>query len=888
MKLHFHCLFLIFSATVQATTVQEIKDLKESGFSEGQILELVIKEKNYEVSDLIDLKNLGFSPDFIIKLRNKALATTPKLESSAESEISAVTLKLEVSNKKLSDLEKCLSSVGRTFKILESKTYQSAGLWSDLGSLYKRNGYDQSLEAPARDSERFQRLLSESISGLSDDIGISQNDFFSLIDTWVELKKSAMEVDAISEAARSDAYKRSDNRPSSSISSQLHSEKLSLKRHEQTFESKKATIIEKIKSAITREEQKVEELKILNTNGPYEETIDGIKYKGTWKGSKDHGKRVSFFENGSKEGEDNWIEGIKVGKEIRWFLNGSKKYEVTRDSKGNKLGVEKSWHENGELKFQSSWTDGGLKDGEEKYFYDNGEIKLLTNWELGSLLNKKEFSIEGELTAEFKRENLYSIKSNQKVEGLEIFEEFNFNHLDQTASFSFFDENSEHTHSVNLLASEENCSAHPLHAGHFQLKSKSKTFFLIPHGEYVISNEGISYEGNFRDGVPVGVHIFSNDNNTESRINFAESVDSGELVGELNGTINGNVFEGTITFSEIPTYTGKVYAQDWPQVFFFENNEMLKIIIGDEHDPQKIVTRSNSPREFSVEDFYENGKPKGKINFKDGLLNGTCELFKPDGTKILEANFESGARNGTTRIYHSNGKLSCEINYEGGTIKDKVSAFYEDGQSYNPKSGFLSTKYSLKYSKDSVWRVGTFSKGIPSKKQSELNREGQEIQSFEYVKASTNDYGIFEMRFDPENKDYPSLKDYDNFAKTDFYRIKTSYRQDFRNLNSIFENLNFLKTIHRKLESLELDIEFVDNWAEKKFSSFEPPITSGPHRETLTYTVREGDTLFTIANKFNTTMALIRSENPYVAFDDGLKVGQQLRIVHSPFSSNID
>ena len=231
--------------------------------------------------------------------------------------------------------------------------------------------------------------------------------------------------------------------------------------------------------------------------------------------------------------------------------------------------------------------------------------------------------------------------------------------------------------------------------------------------------------------------------------------------------------------SRKPRHSRKVSPEKSPETFFFEKNERVKIMFGNGSKPSKVVTRNDNPAKFSVEDFYENGKLKVKLNFSNGYLEGVCELYRQDGTKFIQAEYDKGLRQGLTKIFHSNGNVSCEITYEDGEIKDKVSAFYEDGESYNPKSGFLSTKYSLKYSKDSIWRTGVFSKGIPSGKQLELNRAGEELQVFENIKSmglNNHYYGILKPVLSLRAINCRALEITINFKKA----ISTGYRPTTR------------------------------------------------------------------------------------------------------------
>ena len=69
MKHRIFISLLVFVNSLHSTPVEELIELKEAGFNDGEILELVKKESAYKATDLITLKNSGFSKGFILDLR---------------------------------------------------------------------------------------------------------------------------------------------------------------------------------------------------------------------------------------------------------------------------------------------------------------------------------------------------------------------------------------------------------------------------------------------------------------------------------------------------------------------------------------------------------------------------------------------------------------------------------------------------------------------------------------------------------------------------------------------------------------------------------------------------------------------------------------------------
>ena len=119
-------------------------------------------------------------------------------------------------------------------------------------------------------------------------------------------------------------------------------------------------------------------------NGKVFQMVDSIKVPlGKMKDGKKEGKWMVWYDNGTKQEEQNYKDGKKNGLSTLWFENGQKSYEGTfKDGKRDGLFTE--WYENGQKE-----EEGRYKDGE--YFLsntwnENGEIiikdgnGLYTSW----------------------------------------------------------------------------------------------------------------------------------------------------------------------------------------------------------------------------------------------------------------------------------------------------------------------------------------------------------------------------------------------------------------------------------------------------------------------------------------------------------------------------
>ena len=143
-------------------------------------------------------------------------------------------------------------------------------------------------------------------------------------------------------------------------------------------------------------------------------------------------------------------------------------------------------------------------------------------------------------------------------------------------------------------------------------------------------------------------------------------------------------------------------------------------------------------------------------------------MYDLNGKHLISSSYFHGIRDGLTVLYFDSGQKACKINYRSGVIEGKVQGYYEDGTEYNPKGGFLTTTYKLKYNKDSIWRLGEFRKNTPSGKQVQYANDGSvqhEIAKAKDLSHTGNYYyGIFQSNIDPNSKERRSIRSYKKYA----------------------------------------------------------------------------------------------------------------------------
>lgn len=72
----------------------------------------------------------------------------------------------------------------------------------------------------------------------------------------------------------------------------------------------------------------------------------------------------------------------------------------------------------------------------------------------------------------------------------------------------------------------------------------------------------------------------------------------------------------------------------------------------------------------SINEDYENGKPKVRAETKDGLKDGKYREYYEDGSLKVKGNYSEGKKEGRWRFYDETGKLLRKENYRDGTLRE--------------------------------------------------------------------------------------------------------------------------------------------------------------------------------------------------------------------------
>tara|TARA_B100000929_G_C15355557_1_gene369115 strand:- start:110 stop:712 length:603 start_codon:yes stop_codon:yes gene_type:complete len=116
----------------------------------------------------------------------------------------------------------------------------------------------------------------------------------------------------------------------------------------------------------------------------FKDSYGQYQSKGKLKNGKEDGIWTTWFENGFKESEFNYIDGKSNGKGYWWWENGKMK------SEGNFLDDEfdgkiTTWWENGQMKSEQYFKNG-VEDGRHTFWYINGQIKQYVDFKDGKCI----------------------------------------------------------------------------------------------------------------------------------------------------------------------------------------------------------------------------------------------------------------------------------------------------------------------------------------------------------------------------------------------------------------------------------------------------------------------------------------------------------------------
>jgi antitoxin component YwqK of YwqJK toxin-antitoxin module len=126
-------------------------------------------------------------------------------------------------------------------------------------------------------------------------------------------------------------------------------------------------------------------------------------------------------------------------------------------------------------------------------------------------------------------------------------------------------------------------------------------------------------------------------------------------------------------------------------------------------------------------EFFENGKVKRIVNYKNGLTDGYHKQFNIDGQLIVDIEFKEGKNHGAWTYYFDDGKVANIQNWNKGIKNGEFKTIDNKGL---------------------ILKQASYKKGIPEGKHIEYYEDGNPKHVTQYLKGeiieeySFDNYGV--------------------------------------------------------------------------------------------------------------------------------------------------
>ena len=363
--------------------------------------------------------------------------------------------------------------------------------------------------------------------------------------------------------------------------------------------------------------------------GEFVEYYSNGKYrqKGCYKGGALHGTLQEWYENGQKKSEASFVEG-KEDQTIRmWNGRGTLLFQGTYHL-GERVGTHTIYfEENGEPREVMHFRDGKLH-GKRELYYPNGQLQMVERY--------KEGEIDGEAKGYYEKGAIAFIRLH--AQGKQVGKQRTF----------FSPEEAKPQHGKPIVKEIGQ------HNNEGALHGEQKIFY---------PNQTLKTVVSYADGKMHGKKALWDE--------------QGYLVEEahyVHGKLNGQFFAKDQSGREI-IYHYKNNKKEGKHLVFYPQIE------GSEKKVKAMEAMfKNNKLDGEVVEYYPNGQRSSLVFYKDGLQEGTMQLFHKNGKLAAEMTFKEGKENGTMRHYFPKGALGREVKVVAGLKTGEEKTYFEDGK----------------------------------------------------------------------------------------------------------------------------------------------------------------------------------------------------------------
>jgi antitoxin component YwqK of YwqJK toxin-antitoxin module len=397
-------------------------------------------------------------------------------------------------------------------------------------------------------------------------------------------------------------------------------------------------------------------------NGKYEGDLalyymDGhIKQKAFFKEGKRDGKYVQYYdipENAINE-EGTFEKGVVTGVYKTYYQNGKLSETGEYNKDGEKNGVWKNYTEDNILTSEEMYNKGKNSGITRNYDY-KGILMEEFIYKNDMLQEYKAYSKDGKVIYQNKKAEknnydvaLYYPNGNIKKEG-------HIKNGELDGKWRFYNINGFITRESNYVNGNDEGKSYTYHENG---KVKSETAYVKgkKNGYYKLyyKNGVVQREGGYVDGERIGEWKSYYPDGTKQAVNFYK--------------------DGT--------------AFNWQQYYCANGKLDYEDLMEFDYAKERIDYDSLGKRvQVSVLDKgtgvlnikYPDGKPYWKVNYLNGLKQGSYTGFFPNGKTASTKNYSDNELNGEFKTYYPSGQLKSVEKYINGDLDGKALHYFEDG-----------------------------------------------------------------------------------------------------------------------------------------------------------------------------------------------------------------
>jgi antitoxin component YwqK of YwqJK toxin-antitoxin module/Flp pilus assembly protein TadD len=399
----------------------------------------------------------------------------------------------------------------------------------------------------------------------------------------------------------------------------------------------------------------------------------------TFVNGKKEGPAKYLLESGKPEQEGAYKDNNQAGPWVMYFEDGSRRSEMTFNDKGQLTGIYRSWYRNGKPHEEVSYSADGKLNGPMKEFAHDGTLITTIEYRDDVIQSYKCFDKSGKVIVDAGKPGKklpYSARyqnGNLRVEG-------DYINGKKEGVWTYYDVYG-NLKSKNTFREDRQDGPYTEYYdnGMVNIEMTYKEGQADGYYKSYFKNGKLRSEGWYRDGEQEGDWYFYSANGRLSTHNyFIHSTaygwqeyyyDDGSKEKELwyqYGYVNkGQHYDslGNITDRiDLPNGTG---------------DYILKFPGG---KPRLKLTYRNGLLQGKATWYYPDGSISQEGNYQDDKKEGTWKAWQPDGKPEYEVNYLHDEFSGTCKWYHDNGNLATENNYYSGMLDGRRRTWHDNKQ----------------------------------------------------------------------------------------------------------------------------------------------------------------------------------------------------------------